>query len=87
MLVRGKHHKTVTFEDGKLVLINQPLLPHRFETVSYADYRQVAQAIKTMVVRGAPAIGATAAYGMALAEIEGADLEEAAEKDAEENEE
>ena len=78
MLVGGEHHKTVTFEGSRLVLINQPLLPHRFETVAYVDYRDVARAIRTMVVRGAPAIGAAAAYGMALAEIEGADMEEAA---------
>ena len=78
MLVNGKHHKSVTFEDGELVLVNQPLLPHRFETVTYRDFREVVGAIKTMVVRGAPAIGATAAYGMALAEIEGADMDEAA---------
>ena len=78
MLVDGVHHKTVTFAENRLILVNQPLLPHRFETVTYTDYREVAEAIKTMVVRGAPAIGATAAYGMALAEIEGVDLEEAA---------
>ena len=78
MIVRGKHRKTVWFEDGRLFLINQPLLPHRFETVSYTDYREAAEAIRTMVVRGAPAIGATAAYAMALAAIQGVDLAEAA---------
>ena len=78
MLVDGRHCKTVAFENNRLVLINQPLLPHRFETIGYTDYRDVALAIKTMVVRGAPAIGAAAAYGMALAEIAGADMEEAA---------
>lgn len=78
MLVRGVHRKTVEFDGRRLVLVNQPLLPHRFETVSYSDYREVADAIRTMVVRGAPAIGACAAFGMALAEIQGADLETAA---------
>ena len=77
MLVRGVHRKTVEFDGRRLVLVNQPLLPHRFETVSYSDYRDVADAIRTMVVRGAPAIGASAAFAMALAEIEGADLETA----------
>lgn len=77
MLVNGVHHKTVTFAEGALRLINQPLLPHRFEAVEITDYREAARAIKTMVVRGAPAIGATAAYGMALAEATGVDLEEA----------
>ena len=75
----GKHHyKTVWYEDGALCLINQPLLPHRFEIVRFTDYREVATAIRTMVVRGAPAIGATAAFGMALAARQGADLDEAA---------
>jgi methylthioribose-1-phosphate isomerase len=78
MRIQGKHYKTVWFEDGALHLINQPLLPHRFETVSYTDYREVATAITTMVVRGAPAIGATGAFGMALAAGQGADLTEAA---------
>jgi methylthioribose-1-phosphate isomerase len=78
MIVQGVHRKTVWFEDDRLIMINQPLLPHRFETIEYTDYRQAAVAIKTMVVRGAPAIGATAAYAMALAELQGADLDEAA---------
>ena len=48
-------------------MIDQRLLPAEFKLVSYDDYRQVAQAITDMVVRGAPAIGATAAFGLALA--------------------
>lgn len=48
-------------------MIDQRLLPAEFRIVSYQDYRQVAQAIHQMVVRGAPAIGATAAFGLALA--------------------
>jgi len=48
-------------------LIDQRLLPAELVLVSYHDYRQVAQAITQMVVRGAPAIGATAAFGLALA--------------------
>jgi methylthioribose-1-phosphate isomerase len=48
-------------------LIDQRLLPGDFQVVSYADYSQVAEAIRSMVVRGAPAIGATAGFGMALA--------------------
>ena len=78
MIVGGVHCKTVGFEDGALKLVNQPLLPHAFQILSITDYREAAKAIKTMVVRGAPAIGATAAYGMALAEADGVDLEEAA---------
>jgi methylthioribose-1-phosphate isomerase len=53
-------------ETGQVLLIDQRLLPGEFIIVSYNDYRQLAAAIRDMVVRGAPAIGATAAYGMAL---------------------
>ena len=48
-------------------MIDQRLLPAEFRQVDYDDYRDVAQAIRTMVVRGAPAIGAAAGFGMALA--------------------
>ncbi len=48
-------------------MIDQRLLPARFEVVTLDDYQAVAAAIRDMVVRGAPAIGATAAFGMALA--------------------
>ena len=46
-------------------LVEQRLLPHRFEIVRTPDFRETARAIKEMVVRGAGAIGATAAYGLA----------------------
>ncbi len=49
------------------MLIDQRLLPETFTVVSYDDYHAVARAIREMVVRGAPAIGAAAAYGLALA--------------------
>ncbi|MEJ2266567.1 MAG: hypothetical protein P8X95_24230 [Anaerolineales bacterium] len=52
---------------GQVRMIDQRLLPGKFEVVSYDDYHQVAEAIRAMVVRGAPAIGATAAFGLALA--------------------
>jgi methylthioribose-1-phosphate isomerase len=48
-------------------MIDQRLLPGEFKIVTYEDYQQVAAAIRDMVVRGAPAIGATAAFGLALA--------------------
>src|SRR5260370_35321598 len=48
-------------------MIDQPQVPWNVEYVEYNDYREVAQSITDMVVRGAPAIGATAAFGMALA--------------------
>lgn len=79
MLINDKHYRAVWFEDGKVKMIDQPLLPHKFEIVEYSDYRDVAKAIKTMVIRGAPSIGAAGAYGMALASVQGEDLKEAAE--------
>lgn len=61
------HYRTVTFdtETNSVRLIEQRLLPHQFKIIGTADYRETAQAIKGMVVRGAGAIGATAAYGLA----------------------
>ena len=59
--------RTVEWRDGKLRMIDQRLLPNVFRLVEYEDTREVAQAISTMVVRGAPAIGAAAAFGMVLA--------------------
>ena len=59
--------KTVEFKDGALWLIDQTRLPLEPALVECRDHRQVAEAIVTMKVRGAPAIGITAAYGVALA--------------------
>ena len=53
--------------DGMVRVIDQTLLPHRFETVRLRTAGDAARAIRDMVVRGAPLIGATAAYGVALA--------------------
>ncbi len=58
--------RTVWWEDGKVCLIDQLLLPHQYIVVRCETLQEVASAIKTMQVRGAPAIGCTAAYGMAL---------------------
>lgn len=52
---------------GAVRMIDQRRLPGRLEIVSYTDYHDVARAIAEMVIRGAPAIGAAGAYGMALA--------------------
>ena len=62
--------RTVFWEDNQLKMIDQRILPARFEIVSYNDHISVAQAIRDMVVRGAPAIGAAAAFGLALAGYE-----------------
>lgn len=55
------------YDKNQVRMIDQRLLPGEFRLVEYAHYSQVAGAIRDMVVRGAPAIGATAAFGMALA--------------------
>jgi len=56
--------------DNKVKMIDQTLLPHKLEFLEFVDYRNVANAIKIMNIRGAPAIGVAAAMGMALATIE-----------------
>ncbi len=58
--------RTVEYKDGKVILIDQRLLPERLDFFQCEDVECVAYSIKNMVVRGAPAIGATAAYGLAL---------------------
>ncbi len=59
--------RTVFWEDDKVKMIDQRRLPGTLEVVAYSSHRQVAEAIREMVVRGAPAIGAAAAFGLALA--------------------
>ena len=70
--------RAVWFEDGRVVMIDQRRLPHELVFVSFDDYRDVAEAIRNMTTRGAPSIGATAAYAMCLAALRGEDLETAA---------
>jgi len=67
----------VRLEPGAVVLLDQRRLPGAFEEVRCKDAKELAQAIRTMVVRGAPAIGVAAAYGIALAAANGDDLGEA----------
>ena len=62
--------RTVEWRDGRVAMIDQRALPHELRVVEYADYRQVVTAIRDMVVRGAPAIGVTAAMGLALAALQ-----------------
>ena len=64
---RTRHYRTVSFDAAKnqVRLIEQRLLPHAFKVVGTRDFRATAVAIRDMVVRGAGAIGATAAYGLA----------------------
>jgi methylthioribose-1-phosphate isomerase len=68
MKISGTHFRTIwTTESGTVRVIDQSRLPFEFVTVDLETVADAAHAIKTMVVRGAPLIGATAAYGMALA--------------------
>jgi methylthioribose-1-phosphate isomerase len=59
--------RTVTWDRGRVKMIDQTRLPTKFANVTYTTPDQVASAIRTMVVRGAPAIGVAAAMGLALA--------------------
>jgi methylthioribose-1-phosphate isomerase len=81
--------RTVEWDSGTVKMIDQRLLPTEFKIVTFTDVKGVARSIREMYVRGAPAIGATAAFGMALAATTSsatsvnelrADLEQAAAK-------
>jgi methylthioribose-1-phosphate isomerase len=75
---RPRPYRTVAFDSSRnaVLLIEQRLLPHRFKVVAIRDFKAAAAAIRDMVVRGAGAIGATAAYGLAQGAraFRGADL-------------
>ena len=58
--------RTIEWDDGVVKMIDQRKLPGEYVVVQFTDYREVARAIKEMYIRGAPAIGAAAAFGLAL---------------------
>ena len=68
MRVNGVHYRTIWLDDDQwsVRIIDQTLLPHRFETVRLSNLSEAARSISDMQVRGAPLIGATAAYGLCL---------------------
>jgi len=70
--------RAVWFANGEVRMIDQRKLPNDLVIVSFKDHLDVATAIRNMTVRGAPSIGAAAAYGMCLAAMKGRDLKEAA---------
>jgi len=70
MNVNGKRYRTVWFKDGTVYLINQTLLPFEFHVHEARNHRDTCTAITTMIVRGAPAIGAAAGFAMAQAFLE-----------------
>jgi len=61
---------TVEWKDNSVIMIDQTKLPNELVFVKYTDYNDVAQAIRTLVIRGAPAIGVAGAMGMALAALQ-----------------
>ena len=62
--------KTVEWKDNSVIMIDQTKLPNILEYVTYTDYNEIADAIRTLVVRGAPAIGVSGAFGLALAALQ-----------------
>lgn len=73
MKVNGKNYRTVWMEGKEVFLIDQTLLPFEFSIYRSQNYKETCQAIKTMMVRGAGAIGAAAGYPMAQAALEAPD--------------
>jgi len=74
MKIEGKNYKTIWFENNLIKIIDQTKLPHKFEIKELKTCNDAINAIKIMEVRGAPLIGATAAYGLVLSIIENNDL-------------
>jgi len=62
--------RTIEWKENKVVMIDQTKLPNELVYVEFTDYNEVANAIKTLVVRGAPAIGVSGAFGLALAALQ-----------------
>jgi len=74
MRIEGKEYRTIWFENNLVKIIDQTKLPHKFIIKELKTVEDCIKAIKTMEVRGAPLIGATAAYGIVLSIIEKNDL-------------
>ena len=75
MRIEGKEYRTIWFENNVVKIIDQTKLPHQFIIKELKTVKDAINAIKVMEVRGAPLIGGTAAYGMALAVQENNDPE------------
>ncbi|MDC0544908.1 S-methyl-5-thioribose-1-phosphate isomerase [Pelagibacteraceae bacterium] len=74
MKIKGKSYRTIWFENNLVKIIDQTKLPHQFVIKELKTVQEAFNAIRTMEVRGAPLIGATAAYGLVLSIIEKNDL-------------
>ena len=73
MKIDGKEYRTIWFENNILKIIDQTKLPHQFIIKDLKTIKDAINAIKVMEVRGAPLIGATAAYGLVLSILESND--------------
>ena len=73
MRIEGKDYRTIWFENDVVKIIDQTKLPHQFIIKDLKTVKDAINAIKIMEVRGAPLIGATAAYGLVLGIIENND--------------
>jgi methylthioribose-1-phosphate isomerase len=73
MNIEGKSYRTIWFKNNSVKIIDQTKLPHQFIIKDLLTIKDSINAIKTMEVRGAPLIGATAAYGLVLSIIENND--------------
>ena len=73
MKINGKEYRTIWFESNVVKIIDQTKLPHQFIIKELKTIKDSINAIKVMEVRGAPLIGATAAYGLVLAILENKD--------------
>ena len=74
MKIEQKEYRTIWFENNIVKIIDQTKLPHRFVIKDLKTIKDAVNAIKIMEVRGAPLIGATAAYGLVLSILENKDL-------------
>ena len=75
MKIQGKEYRTIWYEGNIVKIIDQTKLPHQFIIKELKTVKDAINAIKVMEVRGAPLIGGTAAYGIALAVQENNNLE------------
>ena len=73
MKINSKEYRTIWFENNIVKIIDQTKLPHIFEIKELKTANDAINAIKIMEVRGAPLIGATAAYGLVLSILENND--------------
>ena len=74
MKIENKAYRTIWFENNLVKIIDQTKLPHQFTIKNLKTVKDAINAIQTMEVRGAPLIGATAAYGLVLSIVEKNDL-------------